>query len=141
MSGARGRDGGRGGGRLRSGQRPVSELQRLSISEQLLAFQQSEDTGGRQIDFAWVNGSRARAQSESTTPAPRPPARSHAQPTVSFNVCVFSYPPRGAVGPVGQRSMPGTIVCLSEQPHHLRLKLRLLLLLSPPPLLHRRRRR
>ncbi|KAL4422956.1 hypothetical protein ABPG75_009153 [Micractinium tetrahymenae] len=46
-SGGRGGDGagrgGRGGGRLRPGQRPVAETTRLSITEQLEAFQQSDE--------------------------------------------------------------------------------------------------
>ncbi|KAL4451226.1 hypothetical protein ABPG77_009298 [Micractinium sp. CCAP 211/92] len=46
-SGGRGGDGGgrggRGGGRLRPGQRPVAETVRLSITEQLEAFQQSDE--------------------------------------------------------------------------------------------------
>lgn len=44
-AGGRGGRGGRGGGRLRAGERPVTESCRIGITEQLQAFQESSATG------------------------------------------------------------------------------------------------
>lgn len=46
-AGGRGGRGGRGGGRLRPGERPVTESCRIGITEQLQAFQESSATGER----------------------------------------------------------------------------------------------